>query len=129
MRATKVYAETTARGISVKTLEWISELVERFGDDEVAEAITAEGPRGEMKGLIGRVRDRLAKEAIQSMRRPTPPELTKEQLVAWVRFDQAPASFPVTYDPGRIGLSVDEYTEVVAWAVRGRRPKPAEAVA
>ena len=129
MRATKVYAETTARGISVKTLEWISELVERFGDDEVAEAITAEGPRGEMKGLIGRVRDRLAKEAIRSTVRPTPRELTRDELLAWVRFDQAPSSFPVIYDSGRIGLSVEEYTEVVAWTARGRRPAPAEAVA
>ena len=129
MRATKVYAETTARGISVKTLEWISELVERFGDDEVAEAITAEGPRGEMKGLIGRVRDRLAKEAIRTASRPTPPELSHDELMAWVRDQWSPQAFPVIYDPGSIGLTVEEYTEVVAWSVRGRRPKPAEVVA
>ena len=129
MRATKVYAEITARGISTKTLEWLSDLVERFGDDEVAGALEAEGPKGDMKGLIGRARDRLAKEAIRTTARPTPPELTKAQLLAWVRSDQVPASFPVTFDPGRLGLAHDEYTEVLLWTGRGRRPDPAKATA
>jgi hypothetical protein len=121
MRATKVYAEITARGISTKTLEWLTDLVERFGDEEVAGALQVEGPKGDMKGLIGRARDRLAKEAIRTTARPTPPELTKLELMAWVHGTWCPAAFPVIWDAGRLGLTSDEHAELLAWTERGRR--------
>ena len=113
MRATEVYAHTTARNVSGKMIDWITELVARFGDEEVCAAIEAEAPRGDMKGLLGRARDRMARDAVAAGRVRGPIELTRDQLMAWVRGAWEPEKYPVIYDC--CGMSDEEYREVMAW--------------
>ena len=113
MRATEVYAHTTARNVSGKMIDWITELVERFGDETVCAAIEAEAPKGDMRGLLGRARDRMARAAVAGQHHGGPVELTRDQLLAWVRGTWEPEKYPVIYDC--IGMSAEEYREVLAW--------------
>lgn len=128
MRATRVYAALTARSLSARTVEWLIELVERFGDDAVSDAIEVEAAKGELRHLLERARDRLARRAITAST-AAPRELDRDELLGWARGAWEPPSFPVIYDPGRLGLSPAEYREVERWALarRGMRaPEPME---
>lgn len=124
MKAARLYASLTGRGLMGNTLTWMQELVEEFGDDEVAESLEEHALDVPADKLLGRVRDVLARRRLLRSR-SSPPELTMENLLHWVRHDDPPASFPAIWDAGRMGLSEAEWQEVGAWAARGRRPRQA----
>ena len=114
MKATKTYAEVTARTIGPKLHDWINELVERFGDDEVSAALLLEGAAGCPPGkLLGAVRDRLASGAARQ-RAAHPTHVERDRFLAIVRGDAGgPPDGPWTYETR--DLDHDEYTEVLGW--------------
>lgn len=127
MKATRAYHEVTARTVGTQTLEWITDLVNRFGDDRVAEAIMDDGRNGAPVGkMLGRVRDRLAREDATKRPPRMPVEVDTWTLLAIVRGEvEAPAG-PWIYDASRLGES--DYALVLAWSERrlfGERAMPA----
>lgn len=116
--SSRAYNEVTARPVTAKITEFITDLLEHFQDDErIAEAIRAEGTKGEYGRLLGRVRDRLAREDAIAIRRAMPQvHLEGAALLAVVRGEAEAPSPPFTYEAR--GLSRDEYTEVLAWATK-----------
>lgn len=116
--SSRAFNEVTARPVTTKVGEFIADLLEHFQDDErVAEAIRAEGPKGEYGRLLGRVRDRLAREdAIEERRRVPQVHLEGVELLAVVRGQASPPDPPFTFDSR--GLKPDEYGEVIAWSTK-----------
>ena len=126
MKATQAFDQVTGgRPLSAKLYEWITDLAERFGDDAVAEAIEVEGPAGSFDKLLGRVRDRLAKQA-QHRRGEAPAELSGRDMLAIARGDMAEPERPYTYDTR--DLTLEEYGQLLAWR-GGRAPEPPAAEA
>ena len=114
MNALRTYGEVTARPITTKAADWLRDMVERWGDDRVCDALEAEAQTGTLSGVISRARDRLAKEDLVRRASETPLELGPEQLMAVVRGELEPPDRPWIYDTR--GLSADEYAELLAWS-------------
>lgn len=128
MKATRTWGQITGRSVTPRISEWISRLVdERGGDDRVAAMIEKLAPTVPPEKLLGAVADALVRADLAHQ--PAPHELSRVELLAWVRDDRCPGEFPVTYDLGRLGLTHDETIEAEAWAARGRRPLPVVAAA
>lgn len=116
MKATRTYSDVTARSISAKTHEWLADLVNRFGDEDVSAAIISEAAAGTpMDRIIGKVRDRLAQAAARRCA-ANPTHLGTAELLAVVRGEELPPDGPWTWDTRE--LSSSEYDETVAWAAR-----------
>jgi hypothetical protein len=99
MKATKTYAEVTARTIGPKLHDWINELVERFGDDEVSAALLAEGAAGcPPEKLLGKRRDRLASGAARR-RASQPTHVEQDWFLAIVRGEATPPDGLDVRDP------------------------------
>lgn len=122
MKATQAFDRVTGgRPLSTKTHEWIADLADRFGDDATAAAIEAEGPTGSLDKLLGRVRDRLAKEQLRAEGRKAPTEITGQDMLAIVRGEREEPDPPYVWDPR--GLTGAEYHEILAWRA-GPRSAP-----
>lgn len=125
MKATQTYGEATGRSIGPKTLDFIHEIVEfagggEVGDERVAAAIWEEVPAGKFGLLLGRVRDRIAKQNGERRRRPGPLEIDSVTLMRIVRGEIDEPTGPYAYDAGRLDQA--EYTELLTWSVnRDRR--------
>jgi hypothetical protein len=118
MKSTQAFDRVTGgRPLSAKTHEWIADLADRFGDETTAAAIEAEGPGGSFDKLLGRVRDRLAKQQLIE-RRGEPTQLTGQQVLAIARGEASEPEPPYVVDTR--DLTKVEYAEVLAW--RDRRP-------
>jgi hypothetical protein len=113
MRATKAWADVTGRPISVKTHEWINDLVDRWGDERVADAVEAEARANPTKlgTLLTRTRDRLAAEDLRVEQTPT--FVDRDWLMAIVHGERLEPEGRYYYDAAR--LSADEYGELVGW--------------
>lgn len=126
MKATEAFDRVTGgRRLSGRTYEWISDLVDRFGDEAVAATLDVEAPAGPFDKLLYRVRDRLAKAAIA--REAAPTELTGRQVLAIARGELAEPERPYVYDTR--DLSREEYAELVAGRISGPPnpvPSPAD---
>ena len=121
MRSTAAFDKVTGgRPLSAKTHEWIADLAERFGDEATAAAIEAEGPGGSFDKLLGRVRDRLAKQQLREERR-APTEISGQDMLAIVRGAQVEPDPPYVWDSR--GLTSEEYHEILAWRA-GPRSAP-----
>jgi hypothetical protein len=121
MKATQTFDRVTGgRPLSGKAHEWIADLVDRFGDEETAAAIAAEGPTGSFDKLLGRVRDRLAKQALGRTGH-APLELTGQQMLAVARGEQPEPEPPYTWDAR--DLTMAEYHELLGWRA-GPRSAP-----
>ncbi|MBV9484595.1 MAG: hypothetical protein JO246_00905 [Frankiaceae bacterium] len=119
MKATQAYDQVTGgRPLSPKVHEWISDLVDRFGDDAVSVAIEGEAAAGKFDKLLYRVRDRLA---AQQQRVSAPTEITGRQMLAIVRGAEQEPDPPYVWDPR--GLTGAEYQEILAWRA-GPRSAP-----
>lgn len=128
MKATRAYHEVTARTVGTQTLEWITDLVNRFGDERVADAIMDDGRNGAPVGkMLGRVRDRLAREDATKRPPRLPVEIDSATLMTIVRGEVQAPDGPWIYDAGK--LTSAEYDEALAWATRrlfgDREPVPA----
>lgn len=111
MKATQAYDQVTGgRPLSPKVHEWISDLVERFGDEAVAVAIEGEGATGKFDKLLYRVRDRLAS---QQQRSVAPTEISGQDMLAIVRGGRVEPDPPYVWDTR--GLTSAEYNEILAW--------------
>lgn len=121
MKATAAFDKVTGgRPLSTKTHEWIADLANRFGDDATAAAIEAEGPAGSFDKLLGRVRDRLAKQQLREERR-APTEISGQDMLAIVRGQRDEPDPPYVWDTR--GLGSEEYHEIMAWRA-GPRSAP-----
>ena len=112
MSAMPAYTRVTARAITPDVMGWIAELVERFGEDRVIAAIHAEATVGKFERLLGRVRDRLARE--EANRTQAPVEVSRDELMLIVRGQSRPPAGPWIYDSR--DLSNAEYEELLTWA-------------
>lgn len=115
--AAQAYWRATLRQITPRVSDWLDELVEACGEDAVVAAIEAEAPRGDHARLLGRVRERLARE------QPRPEwwrRIDRAELLAIVRGEQ-PLVGRVWFDTA--DLSRAEYDEVLAWAAARRWPE------
>lgn len=114
MRATQAYHEVTARTLGPQTMEWIDQLASRFGDERVAQAILDDSASGKPLGqLLGRVRDRLAREDAVRRPRPAPVELSGQDVLAVVRGEAELPGGDFIWDSR--DLTADEYGEVLAF--------------
>lgn len=125
MKATQAYDTATAgRALSGRGLEWVNELVSRFGDEPVAAAIEAEAPAGQFGKLLGRVRDRLAGQAARRSGGgswATPPEVPAEVMLAIARGEAPEPPRPYIFDTRGLD-DADQYDELLQWwTVHGRR--------
>lgn len=118
--SSRTWNEVTARPITPGVTRFIEDLLEHFENDErIADAIRAEGTKGNYGHLLSRVRDRLAREDAIADRRAMPQvEISGPELMAVVRGETAPPEPPFTYESR--GLSRAEYSLVLAWAGRRR---------
>lgn len=114
MRAMRAWHDATARSITSgsRVHTWLSDLVARFGDERVADAIEDEAPRGAGK-LLSRVADRLAREDARHRPGRAPVELGHDQLLAVARGEEPVPDGPVAWDWR--GLSAEEEAEVLEW--------------
>jgi len=115
---------TGGRRITPQTMDWIEDLIARFGDDNVAVAIDVEGEKGAFDKLLGRVRDRLAKTAAAAARANVASlrTLTGHDLLAIARGEADEPPRPHIADTAH--LSIAEYRELLA--MRGDHPRPAD---
>jgi hypothetical protein len=112
----QAYWRATLRQITPRVAEWLEELVGACGEDAVVAAIEAEAARGDHARLLGRVRERLARE------RPHPEgwrRIDRAELLAIARGEQ-PLVGRVWFDTA--DLSAAEYDEVLAWTAARRWP-------
>lgn len=116
MRATATYAHVTARTLGPKTIDWIAELVEEFGDDQVSVVMSDVAAGGcPPDKLLGRVRDVLAKDRAM---RSAPPKAhySGRTILGIARGEYGLPQPPYTFDAQ--GLTDVEYSEVLAWRMR-----------
>lgn len=115
--AAQAYWRATLRQITPRVAEWLEELVEACGEEAVVEAIEAEASRGDHARLLGRVRERLAREQphLEGWRR-----IDRDELLAVARGEQ-PLVGRVWFDTR--DLSSAEYDEVLAWTAARRWPR------
>lgn len=107
---------TGGRLLSGRTLEWVTDLVTRYGDEATAGAIEAEASGRHFEKILGRARDRLAGDAVRSRSGPSgmlPRTITGAEFLAWVRGETAEPARPYVCDTR--DLSPHEYDEVVRW--------------
>lgn len=115
MNATRTWGTLTGRTVTPKTQNWIADLVERFGDDEVAAAIEAEARAQptKMGSLLPRARDRLARLALAD--RDAPVFVDRDWLMAIVRGERLAPEGRYYYDSSALDRAeYDELVEFVA---------------
>jgi hypothetical protein len=122
-RAARTYVSVTGRSLLGNTLTWLQELVTEFGDDVVAESLEEHSLDVPADKLLGKVRDTLARERLIERKMVPHRELSKGELMAWVRGEWVPPEFPVIFDAIRFRLDAGEWNEITAWTVRGHRPE------
>jgi hypothetical protein len=120
MKAARVYVSLTSRSLTGKTLDWMRELVDEFGDEEVAEALEEHSLDTPADKLIGKARDSLARRRLAA-KRLAPRELTRAEFFAWVQGEATPTAFPVIFDAVAFRLTDEEAGEVSAWVARDHR--------
>lgn len=119
MKSTQVYAEITGHPVTPKVLDWLHDLEEKYTDTAVVRVMEDVASTGKLARFLNVVSDRLASEAAMRRGRSQPTELDTETLLAIVRAQIDGPERPFTYDASK--LSPEEYTEVLAWCIRGQR--------
>lgn len=109
--AMRTWAQITARPITSGVRDWLDDLVERWGEGRVVDAMREEAGTGHFSRLIERARDRLARSDLSPRQRPAPLEIGRDQLLRIVRGEEPVPTEPFIYRSD--DLTGDEYFELV----------------
>lgn len=125
MKSSIAYNEITGHPVTPKVLDWLHDLEEKYGDGQVVRVMEDVASTGKLTRFLNVVSDRLASEAAMRRGRRQPQELDRETLMAMVRGQIEEPERPFTFDAaatfGPNVLTSEEYTEVLAWVMRGQR--------
>ena len=115
VEARRAFVESTGRFLTPKVMDWIRDLVERWGDDRVADAIYEAARTGKLESVLSRARDELAKHDAITRSRPLPEFVPPERLMAIMNGEEPMPPHGVYFDAQ--DLTPTQYTRAIEWHV------------
>lgn len=124
MRAAVVYSRVSGRSLGGKSLDWMRELVDDYGEDAVCDALDAMPPDVDPSKVLGHLAKALARGAQSAAHHRAPVEhLGPRATLALARGERPYPRGPYTYEthqPMGEHLTDDELREVERWRMSQR---------